>query len=258
MALNNSLNAAVAAIAMPMIMLGSACSNHSGGWVIEGKQDAMTGATVTSAMTTLHGENADLELTAYCRKDGEAYRFRTFDKDGQPLGLIINQDEQNPIKQMIIRVDEASPFTVYDSYQTYSNQFNIVTPRSRGLGKAQKIVVRVALAVETETFTIDQGDSAFRQMMKPCIQQFEAAKQRIASRNTQQAMPVAVPQAPATLAEDARVASGCWRPPSGPDVIDDPDRAISYQEVEEIERATGRSYQAGDSIYGRVEDRCGA
>lgn len=39
----------------------------------------------------------------------------------------------------------------------------------------------------------------------------------------------------------------------GPDVQEPGVRPLSYDEVQEIEKATGRPYQEGDSIYGRAE-----
>lgn len=52
--------------------------------------------------------------------------------------------------------------------------------------------------------------------------------------------------------------AACWTPPSGPNIMDDPDRPIRFDEVQEIEAATGRSYEQGDTVWGRVEDRCPA
>ncbi len=40
----------------------------------------------------------------------------------------------------------------------------------------------------------------------------------------------------------------------GPNVIDNKERGLRWDEIEEIERATGRPYQEGDTIHGRARE----
>lgn len=242
---------------MATLVTLAGCGSEGGAsaWNIKEETDPMTDVKKVTATTVLQGENANLEVLVVCAANGSmAYRLRSFDKDGAPVDIRSSLQGGSLARILQIRVDKEKPYNVWDFAKVFSNQVLITPPDTARLSKAMKMVIRAPLEHGTEIFTVDQGGEDFRTAVQNCVQSLPAKK-------------VAEPATPALVADDtqratppaaeSKPAASCWTPPSGPNVVENPD-GISFQEVQEIEGVTGRPYQQGDSIYGTAESRCPA
>lgn len=214
----------------------------------------MRDVVITTATMRVAGQSADLELSVACGSKGAmAYQFRTFDKSGDPIDLRYPNSFGPPQRKILIRLDDAEPRPAYDLTSPYTNQ--VLLLRAHDYANARKLIAQLPLVNGSETYTIEQTSDGFRAMAAPCLESERVRKQKLrdeAELSTQSS----TPESPEP--EPTSIAAKCWSPPTGPHVMDDPDRPISFDETQEIEAATGRPYQQGDTIHGRAEDRCPA
>lgn len=248
---------AIALAVLSMAILTSACSSSGGSeWTISNDVDAMTDVSVSKAVSTLPGANFNLEATIACGSGGKlAYQFRTFDKSGEPANLKVDDIHGSFGKIAVIRIDDGKPYSHWD-FSRFANQVLITGREASEMAEGSKLVLRLRLMNGDETYTLDQSGASVRSVFQNCLP---------AKASTVPVPPSSSEAGPAegAIADNSSQTqmSGvskaeCWTPPSGPTIDDDPDRPITADEVQEIEKATGRAYVQGDSIYGRAEDRC--
>ena len=254
---------AASSITAFIFLFTAGCSANDGDWKVSNETDAMTDLSMRKAVTKIIGENFDAETTIVCASTGAvAYQFRTFDKAGDPAELRWAQVFGGPAKTALIRLDDGSPYKHTDSSR-FSNQLLVGGFLAKKMAASTKIVMSLDPLQGKETYVFEQSDPSLRSVLSQCA---EGAPQSAPSAGSRPALPVSAADqqtdvfaGPAqTVSESPPSGEQCWTPPSGPHVLSEENRPLSFQEVEEIERVTGRSYQEGDSIYGRVEDRCPA
>jgi hypothetical protein len=172
----------------------SATADDSGIWQISESSDPMTDATVRQAFATFEGNQFDIEVSVTCSSNGDVtYTATSFDKNHEgapmrsrtiPFGYSagVHVDYQ-------LRTDDEPPVSLVTTNPPYTNQVQL-RPGTGGVDAekvagASRVVMRLFMTTGEETIELPQSDAAFRSVVDPCVQQYQAEQQQAAVDKTQ-------------------------------------------------------------------------
>lgn len=200
----------------------------SGQWQVSREADQMTDVGYDMAETVLSGELFDVEVAVTCTDNGVGrYTFRVFDKDRQPEPFRETVTLGSRHYSVQVRADSQRPYNHMEFRSAYENQVQLRGGEAARAASANLLTLRFFMISGTDTVQLDQTDQAFRTVMAGCT-----SGAGTSSNST-------VETAPTAVGDGATV-----RTPQGEEFT----RPMRADEIEEIERSTGRRYQPGDAL----------
>lgn len=148
----------------PLRSADGSSSTLKSGWTVSSDVDAMADQQVNKASAVLSGSLVDTEVSITCNNDRTNYRFRTFDKAGQPAVM----RTQNGRIPGMIRVGTLPPTSLSRIVQA-TNEYDFFALES-DYPAAETITVRFPMLSGEETIRIDQADPGLRPMLDKCAQ----------------------------------------------------------------------------------------
>lgn len=273
---------------MAAAMSTAACSPGAGAseWNVTNNVDAMTDVGLMKAEGMLEGENFDLETVVACTSTGKVvYQFRAFDKAGEPANINNDAIHGSRGKIVHVRMDDKQPNEWWD-FSRFSNGIVITPSFSTGMAAAKRVILRLRMVNGDETYTLDQSDQKLQSVLQSCPDKLAKGKTEAAGDSgmgkieagTAEASPEAAAAEPEykvvtnEFGETTHVYPVKGRRSDGTFVImqvgftpgerptgeiatahGTEDAPIRFDMLQEIEAATGRPYQEGDTIYGRAQ-----
>ena len=175
------------------------------GWTATTERDPMTDVSYRQVAALFSGEQSDAEVLVRCGSDGMlGYTISTFDKDGQPAPMRMNeagpsisglapagssqtgQPRVSPGYTFIryeIRTGSDRPIPIMLTRPQYNNQVTLIGPPGSKnaallsqLACSNTVTVRLQMPYGEETYQWGQAVEPFMSIMTPCMQAQQKAQ----------------------------------------------------------------------------------